>query len=205
MTARVVDVSHLEEEVVDSRALVWWGNLSMMTIEGTMFAMIIATYLYLKTVNLDWPPTTVPIPDLVLPTIDLAILIMSLIPAMIADKAAKRGDVPTAQIGLGIVVLCGIAFLIIRAINLQWLGFKWSDHAYGSVIWISFGMHTFHCIAATGETALLVLYSLGHPMVKKRLIDARCSAVYWYFVVVTWLPFYFIVYIAPHLMRKERF
>src|SRR5205823_819321 len=45
--ARALDVSELPHGTADSRALLWWGNLGMMTIEGTMFAMMIATYLYL--------------------------------------------------------------------------------------------------------------------------------------------------------------
>ena len=36
---RVLDVSELPHGRMDSRALIWWGNLSMMTIEGTVFAL----------------------------------------------------------------------------------------------------------------------------------------------------------------------
>ena len=56
MTERVLDVSALEDGAADSRALLWWGNLSMMAIEGTMFAMLVGTYLYLRTANLDCRP-----------------------------------------------------------------------------------------------------------------------------------------------------
>jgi heme/copper-type cytochrome/quinol oxidase subunit 3 len=39
-------------------------------------------------------------------------------------------------------------------------------------------------------------------MTKQKYLDTRCTAVYWYFVVITWLPFYFIVYIVPWMQRK---
>src|SRR2546429_8169221 len=42
---RVLDVSALPISSVDSRSLIWWGNLGMMAIEGSMFAMTIATFL----------------------------------------------------------------------------------------------------------------------------------------------------------------
>ena len=71
MNERLLDVSSLELGTADSRSTIWWGNLSMMAIEGTMFAMLIATYLYLRVANLDWPPNTVVNPDLTLPTINL--------------------------------------------------------------------------------------------------------------------------------------
>ena len=46
---------------------------------------------------------------------------------------------------------------------------------------------------------------LAKRVVKKNLQDFRCTAVYWYFVVIMWLPFYVIIYVAPYLSRKERF
>ena len=205
MTERVLDVSALEEGAADSRALLWWGNLSMMAIEGTMFAMLVGTYLYLRTANLDWPPSTVIKPDLTLPTVNLLIMIVSCIPMLMADLAAKRGNVTIVRLGFATCVVAGVAILTIRSMIVANIGFKWSDHAYGSVIWTILGMHTFHTVAATSEAALLLVYTLFRPAMKKTFLDFRCTAVYWYFIVIMWLPFYFIVYIAPFMMRKERF
>src|SRR5437773_1241038 len=98
MTQLVLDVSHLEEGTNDSRSLLWWGNLGMLAIEGSMFMMALATYLYLKTANLDWPPSTVPKPELVLPTVNLMVLLLALVPAVISDRAAYRDDRRTALI-----------------------------------------------------------------------------------------------------------
>src|SRR2546423_6028099 len=157
MTQRVLDVSALEEGTHDSRALLWWGNLGMLAIEGSMFVMALATYLYLKTANLDWPPSTVPKPDLALPTVNLAILLFAVIPAYLSDRAALRDDKRTALFFQTLCVGCGIAFLIIRSINMARLGYKWSDHAYGSILWTIFGLHTLHMLAATSETSLLIV------------------------------------------------
>src|SRR3982751_5956407 len=180
MNQPVLDVSTLPEGTADSRALLWWGNLGMMLIEGVMFAMLIATYLYLRTINIDWAPETVLNPALQWPTINLAMLLLSIIPMIMADRAALRDDVFTVRIAFAICVAVGITFLIIRWHNLMAIGFKWSDHAYGSVVWTMFGLHTFHVIAATGETGLLLVYSLVRPITKKQLLDFRCMAVYWY-------------------------
>src|ERR1051326_4001747 len=105
MNARAIDVSDLEYGTADSRSLLWWGNLAMMVIEGTMFAMLVATYLYLRTVNLDWPPSTVIKPDLTLPTVNLLIMLLSCIPMLIADVAAKRGNATTVRVCFAIAVL----------------------------------------------------------------------------------------------------
>lgn len=201
-TARVLDVTHLPDGTADSRALLWWGNLGMIVIEGSMFVMTIGTYLYLKTANLDWPPSNVPRPDLVLPSIGMGLLLVSIAFAVIADRAALRDDIHGIRLGLGLCTLTSVVFLFIRAACVAQLGFKWSDHAYGSIVWVMIGLHTLHVVTAGGECGVLVVYSFFRPLIKRQLLDVRCTAVYWYFVVLSWLPFYFIIYVGPWLVKK---
>jgi len=191
---RTIDVSTLPVGTHDSRSLIWWGNLGMMAIEGTMFALIGATYFYMRASNLDWPPGTVLPSDLTLPAINLAILLLSLGAAILADRGAQRKNVARVRAGLALCVVAGLAFLVIRSVAMAHIGFTWSDHAYGSVIWTIVGLHTFHMIAATAESALLLVYSLIRPMTTKQFLDVRCTEVYWYFVVLVWVPFFFIVW-----------
>jgi len=203
VTQRVLDVSALTEGTADSRALIWWGNLGMLAIEGTMFAMAMATYLYLRSTNLDWPPSTVPKPDLVMPTINTVMLLLSCIAAFVIDRESIRKNMFSIRVGQIVSLIVGVVFLYIQyAIIVPNLGYKWSDHAYGSIVWTIIGMHTLHMVAATGETALLFIYGLFKPIVKKHLLDFRCTAVYWYFVALVWVPFYFVIFIEPWMRRK---
>lgn len=203
MSQRVLDVSALTEGTADSRSLLWWGNLGMLAIEGSMFAMALATYLYLRSVNLDWPPPTVPTPDLFLPTINTIMLALSCVAAFIEDRAALRKDMTAVRLAQVICILVGIIFLVINyGYILPDLGYKWSTHAYGSIVWTIIGLHTMHMLVATGETTLLFIYGLVKPVVKKHLLDFRCVAVYWYFVALIWIPFYFVIFIEPWMRRK---
>jgi len=202
MTQRVLDVSHLPRGTADSRSTLWWGNLGLMAIEGSVFAMLLATFLYFRMRNLDWPPPLVPYPNLTLPTIDLALLLLMFVPAIVIDRAALRDREPAVKICLAICFILGAVVLAIRAQVLMELGYKWSDHAYGSIVWTIIGMHTMHMIVALGETGLLLVYSLTRPVMKKTLLDFRCLAVYWYFVIVSWLPFYFLIFVQPWISRK---
>src|SRR5438270_3958875 len=174
----------------------------MMAIEGTLFALAIATFIYLRMNNLDWPPATVPKPDMLLPTINLLLLIVSGIPALYADAAARREDLTGVRIAMALFILMGIIFIVIRFVNLANIGYKWSDHAFGSIVWVVIGMHMFHCIVASGENTMLLVYLFGWPATKKRFLDVRCAAGYWYFVILSWLPFYFFIYVQPWLSRK---
>lgn len=199
---RVLDVSALPQGTLDSRSLIWWGNLGMIVIEGTMFAMVIATFLYFRMANIDWPPSTVPKPDLLWPTINVVLLALSAIPAWIADRAALRQEKSEAVLGMSLCVLVGIVFLAIRATNVAHLGYKWSDHAFGSIVWVVLGLHSFHTLTASGENSMLLIYAALRPMTRKRFLDFRCGAVYWYFVIISWLPFYFFIYVQPWMQRK---
>lgn len=200
---RVLDVSALTEGTADSRALIWWGNIGMLAIEGTMFAMALATYLYLRSVNLDWPPPTVRKPDLLLPSINIGLLLLSCIAALVIDRASLTKNMPAIRAGQLACIGVGLTFLYLRfAIILPSLGYKWSDHAYGSIVWTIIGMHTLHVATATGETLLLFTYGLFKPVMKKHLLDFRTTAVYWYFVALVWIPFYFVIFIEPWMPRK---
>lgn len=200
---RVLDVSHLPDGTADSRALLWWGNVGMLVIEGTMFAMAFGTWLYLKTVNLDWPPATVPKPNLVLPTAGALLLLVSLIANVMTDRAAKRDNLSQLRVCMSLLVLTSVIFLALRASSIAQIGFKWSDHAYGSIVWAIVFLHTIHVLAAGGEYFVMLLYSfVGGPFGKHQLLDVRCTVVYWYFVALVWLPFYALIYIAPWFVRK---
>jgi cytochrome c oxidase subunit III len=49
-----LDVSHLPAYAFGRHGLMWWGTLGLLTIEGTMFAVLIATYSYLRIYVPEW-------------------------------------------------------------------------------------------------------------------------------------------------------
>jgi len=199
---RVLDVSELPHSRMDSRALIWWGNLSMMTIEGTVFALAFAVFIYLRMNSLDWPPATVPKPDMLLPLIVLFFFNDTATTEIYTDISAKKENLTGVRIGMATFIAMGLSFITIRFFILAQLGYKWSDHAFGSIVWVVFGMHLFHCITASGENLLVLIYISVKPATKKRLLDVRCAAVYWYFVILTWLPFFVLIFVQPWMHRK---
>ena len=56
MSRPVINVAPLPDFGFGHRALVWWATLGVIAIEGAMFALMIANYLYLKGRNSQWPP-----------------------------------------------------------------------------------------------------------------------------------------------------
>jgi heme/copper-type cytochrome/quinol oxidase subunit 3 len=55
-------------------------------------------------------------------------------------------------------------------------------------------------IASTLENVLLALLMRLGPVERKHFVDVNVNAVYWYFVVLAWLPIYIILYFGPHLL-----
>jgi heme/copper-type cytochrome/quinol oxidase subunit 3 len=61
------------------------------------------------------------------------------------------------------------------------------------------GLHTTHLVTDTIDTAVLTALLYIGPLQGKRFVDASENALYWYFVVLSWLPIYAVIYIAPRV------
>src|SRR5512144_3007021 len=93
----VLDVSHLPGYAFGHRSLTWWGVLGIIAIEGTVFAMLMVTYFYLRGQVAEWPPHLAP-PDLWAGTLNTIILLVSLLPNYWVQKVAEREDLHQVQI-----------------------------------------------------------------------------------------------------------
>src|SRR5579884_2242933 len=87
-----LDVSHLEPYDISSQAPLWWGQVLLACIEGTMFCLLIAAYLYTRLRMDVWPPPGDQFPHLTLPTLALIPLIASAIGSYIASEGAKKNE-----------------------------------------------------------------------------------------------------------------
>jgi heme/copper-type cytochrome/quinol oxidase subunit 3 len=193
----VVDVSSLPRGTVDSRELIWWAFAGIIAIEGTMFAITAATYLYLAVKSTDWPPLGTPLPGLLIPTLDFAALLLSIVPSVGMDRAAQRDDVKAMRLwtawSLPVDALCvTLRFLLIRN-----LPFRWNSHAYGSIVWSIVGLHTFHLVASTLESILLAIIVFRERPTQKTRRDLRVDGFYWLFVTLSWVPFYVLLFLSP--------
>jgi cytochrome c oxidase subunit I+III len=196
-----LDVSGLPEYNYDSHAPLWWGNLMMIFIEGTIIAIVIATYFYLRQNFSQWPPVRVAPPDLLPGTAQLAVLLLSLIPVYRIDQLTKRGGSKRdVLIWLGVYFIFAISSIVIRFYEFPAMNCGWSDHAYGSIVWTALGLHLGHLLSSTIETLVLTIYLLGHEFDGKRRVDLNSDGLYWYFVVAAWIPLYVMLYLVPRYM-----
>ena len=191
--ARALDVSGLPTVVYGHRSLMWWGTLGVMAIEGTLFALTIMAYFYLRSHQETWPITSLP-PDLRWGTINLVVMIVSFWPAHLAKKAAEKMELRGVRIWLVVSVIFGVAFTVIRGYEFATLNVRWDSNAYGSVVWLLLGLHTTHIVTDLLDTIVLTVLFFTGPLDGKRFVDVSENSFYWYFVVATWIPIYLVIY-----------
>jgi len=190
---RALDVSQLPSYGFGHRSIMWWGTLGMMAIEGTVFALTVATYFYLRSHATAWPMGVLP-PDLLWGTLNTAVLLVSMIPNHLAKKAAEAHSVAGVRLWVVVSLLFAVAFLAVRVMEFATLNVRWDSNAYGSVVWTLLGFHTTHLATDAADTLVLAVLFFTGPLDGKRFVDVSENSMYWYFVVWTWIPIYLTIY-----------
>jgi len=205
---KALDVSKLPSTLLDYNEPIWWGNLLLLFIETTMFVILVSVY-FSVWMNLDpFPPPMVdrlpviynPVPDLTLPTINLILLLVSLVPAILLDLSARKKDEAKVKLYLILTIAFNIAAIVLRFYEFDALHFKWDDNAYGSITWTILGTHLLHLFVMAAEDSYMLAWTFTEGLDAKHSLDLTVMAVYWYWIVGIWVLLYSLVYLAPRFL-----
>jgi cytochrome c oxidase subunit III len=169
-----------------------------MTLEGTGFALASGAYLYLVWLNPQWPLADTA-PDLSWATLLTAMLLVSIWPNQIAKRNAKREDLSRVRGDLLLMSFIAVVVLVIRGFEFSTLNVRWDQNAYGSIVWVLLGLHTAHILTDAIDTFVLTALMFTKHIHGKRFSDVEDNAIYWDFVVVSWLPLYALIYWASRV------
>jgi heme/copper-type cytochrome/quinol oxidase subunit 3 len=178
----------------------WWGTCGLILIEGTAFALAIGMYLYYWTHAAEWPPGHTAPPRLLWGTLNTVILLGSAVPNQLTRNAAERVDLRSTQRWMVVALIFGIGFNVVRAFEFGGLNVKWNQDAYGSIVWLLLGLHTTHIVTDVLDSCVLAVLLFVGPVEERRFVDVSENSVYWYFVVLAWLPIYAVIYLAPRFL-----
>lgn len=193
----VMDVSQLPTVVFGHRNATWWGTIGFMLIEGTTLALVAASYLYVRKNFQAWPPERTPVPDLLIPTIQMAVMLLSMIPAYLAKRSAHALNRSSTALWLWVSTAFGVAILVLRWFEFDALNTRWDSHAYGSVAWSVLGFHGMLLVLDIFDTlGLAYLMSTGRASAK-HYPAATDNADYWLFIMLAWVPLYVLVFLSP--------
>jgi heme/copper-type cytochrome/quinol oxidase subunit 3 len=194
------DLAELPTHKFGPSSLTWWGIIGFMVIEGTAFALAFATYFFIMGHEQGWPPEARRAPGLLAGTLFTLLILVSEIPNTWIKKAAEEGDVDTVRDLLPLICAIGAVLLIIRGFEFNSLHVRWTDDAYGSIIWALLLLHTTHILTDWMDTIVLTaLIQTPVGVEGRRLVDVSENSLYWRYVWLLWLPIYLLIYWVPRL------
>lgn len=197
---RALDVSQLPDYEISAQAPLWWGQLLLAFIEGTMFAILMAMYFYYR-LRLDvWPPPGTRMSAPWLPVLALALMVVSCIGSYRSSEAAKRDDPRGMVLWMLFNFVLGSAAIAVRAVSWSQFNFSYASDVHGSIVWTILALHSLDAFADLLFTlVLIVLVARGYHGPAQRL-GVHVDAVVWYFVVIIWFALYVVVYLGPMLV-----
>jgi cytochrome c oxidase subunit 3 len=99
-----------------------------------------------------------------------------------------------------IALAFAVAFNIVRIFEFQQLNVSWDTNAYGSMTWFLLGLHTTHVLTDLLDSTVLTAVLFRRRVDENSFVDVSENAMYWNFVVVSWLPIYAVIYLAPRVL-----
>ena len=196
-----VDVSRLPTLAFGSSTTMWWGTLGFVLIEGFSLALCAAAFLYLRRNFGDWPPLRTPFPDVVATSLQVVVMLLSLIPLYAGDRVARLQDLGATRRWMILTTSFGLAMIAIRWFEITSLNTRWDSHAYGSAAWAIVIAHTLLLIPDVLEKVVLTTILLVKPR-EKYFSAVTDNTLYWSFVTLAWLPLAVLVYYLPYIVGR---
>lgn len=194
------DLSRLPTHGFGTRSLTWWGVAAYMLIEGGAFALTAGAYLFLMSQETVWPPASYP-PALLPGLLFTAIILLSEIPNTFLKKATEAEQLGRVRFWIVLLDLIGFVLFVVRGFEFAHLNVRWSDNAYGSILWALLLLHTVHILTDWVESVVLtVLMFTRHGEEPRRFVDVSEDCLYWRFVWITWIPLFALIYLVPRLV-----
>jgi heme/copper-type cytochrome/quinol oxidase subunit 3 len=185
------------------RSFGWWGMVWLIATEATLFAMLIASYFYLRFRSGPvWPPEPLERPDLGLPIVMTVILLSTTIPVHWAESGIKKGKQTRLRLGLGLGFLLGAIFL-----GITW-GIEWPEklhefepttNAYGSLFYTITGFHGLHVLVGLLMSLWTQVRAWQGAFDEHRHLTVQNFAMYWHFVDIVWIFVFSTIYLSPRL------
>ena len=194
----VMNLSALPDVVFGPRDIMWWGTMGFVVIEGFTLVLTAAVYLYVQQNFATWPPEGTPNPDLLVPTIQVVVMLLSLPLVWWIHKVAHRFEFEKVRLGLTVAAVVNAVFVVLRLVEaISSLNVKWDTNAYGSAQWLILGSHfTLLAIELVEVTGMALMFWLA-PIEEKHFSDAADMAFYWFFMVLSWVPLYVLCFLVP--------
>lgn len=182
---------------VGHKAFGWWGMMTVIMTEGSLFAYLLFSYYYFVVqYGRVWIPET---PSLKLAAPNTAILLLSSLFVWWGEHSAARNQRGRQAAGLAIGLALGVAFLVIQTYEWREKSFTVASSSYGSSYFVTTGFHMAHVLLGALMLAAVLVWSLMNYFDANRHAALSIAAIYWHFVDVVWLAIFFTFYLTPYI------
>jgi cytochrome c oxidase subunit 3 len=197
-TRPMVDVSQLPDIAFAPNDIMWWGTLGFVVIEGWTLVLCAVAYLYLTQNFTSWPPPGTPLPSLLVPSIQMAAMLVGFGVVTWMQQRARFFDLAPVKRGLVAATLLNLAFVLLRCWELlRSLNVKWDTNAYGSAQWLILAMHGTLLLVEFVEVGGMTLIFWFGPAEQKHFSDVYDMSFYYQFMTLIWLPLYVLCFWLP--------
>jgi cytochrome c oxidase subunit III len=185
------------------RSSAYWGMILLIFTEATFFAILFLSYVYLRFQSgATWPPPPLEKPKLFLISIMTPLLVLSSVPAHLADSGIRHGNVRRLRLGLLLTIAQAGAFIGLTIV--EWLEKIQVEHlkpwtnAYGSIFFTIVGFHGVHVAVGVLLLLWLLVYALRGRWTQTNHVPVQNVILYWHFVDAVWLFIITLLYFSPH-------
>ncbi len=192
-------MTEVRAAALDRRAVQQTSNsvLGMMlfVISEAMFFMgFFAVYFSAYASAPVWPPKSIPIPPIGLPTAAVVVLLASAGTMTLANQAARvrRG---TVVAWTAATLVLAVAFGVLLLLSYRGLGFHADTDIYGSLFWVLSMIALAHVIGGV-VFFVLVLVQARAGELELRRDPIQSATIYWNFVVIVGVILYATFYLA---------
>ena len=167
----------------------WWGMVLLVATEGTLFAVLLASYFYVRfKTSGGWPPDGIADPKLLRAFVMTVLLTSSSFFTYAAESGIRRGRQRALVLGLGAAFLLGLA-----------REFTPRTDTYGSLFFTVTGAHSAHLVAGQLHMAWIQVRAWFGAYSPRRHLGVQMAAIYWYFVVAVQLAIFVSLYLTPRI------
>jgi heme/copper-type cytochrome/quinol oxidase subunit 3 len=173
-----------------------WGIVMLILTEATFFAAMIASYYYLRAQSPTWPPFGISKPDVLLPAVGAAVLVISSFTMFWGENSIRNGKRERLAPSLIVSFILGAIFMVIQIYEFTQVDFSPNGNIYGSLFFTIEGFHAAHVVVGLILIlSTLIATLLGH-FSKERHAAVQNVNLYWHFVDALWL---FLIFPTMHL------
>jgi len=176
----------------------WWGVLTLIVTEGSLFGYLLFTYFYLASQSEQhWPPDGLPV--LLMPGLNTLILLASSVFVWACERCIQRRLMRWSLASMALALMLGIGFVVIQLNEWSKLTYDMTSNLYGSLYFTITGFHMLHVIVGLIILMVLLLWlALGY-FDHRRYAAVTIGGLYWHFVDAVWLFVFTTLYLTPYL------